>query len=149
MPRSIYILNGPNLDLLGSREPEIYGPATLDDIKALCLARAHEYGMSVEFRQTNTEGELIEWIHEARGEAAAVILNAGALTHTSVALLDALLALESPVIEVHLSNLWKRETFRHTSYVSPAATGVICGLGAQGYVRAIDALQDILKEQGG
>lgn len=149
MPRSIYILNGPNLDLLGSREPEIYGPATLDDIEALCLARAHEYGMSVEFRQTNTEGELIEWIHEARGEAAALILNAGALTHTSVALLDALLALESPVIEVHLSNLWKRETFRHTSYVSPAATGVICGLGAQGYVRAIDALQEILKEAEG
>ncbi len=146
MPKSIYILNGPNLDLLGAREPEIYGLATLDDIKMLSLTQAGEYGMLVDFRQTNTEGELIQWIHEARDEASAVILNAGALTHTSVALLDALLALEIPVIEVHLSNLWKREKFRHTSYVSPAATGVICGLGAQGYVRAIDALQEILKE---
>ncbi len=146
MPKSIYILNGPNLDLLGAREPEIYGLVTLDDIKMLSLTQAGEYGMLVDFRQTNTEGELIQWIHEARDEASAVILNAGALTHTSVALLDALLALEIPVIEVHLSNLWKREKFRHTSYVSPAATGVICGLGAQGYVRAIDALQEILKE---
>ena len=145
MSKPIYILNGPNLDLLGTREPEIYGTTSLDDINAMAAAQAGQHGFTVEFRQSNSESELIEWVHDARDGAEALVINAGALTHTSIALLDALLALEIPIIEVHLSNLWKRESFRHTSYVSPAATGVICGLGAQGYVRAIDAIHEILK----
>ncbi len=145
MSKSIYILNGPNLDLLGTREPEIYGSTSLEDIKTQTQSQADQHGFQTEFRQTNSEGELIEWIHETGKAACALILNAGAFTHTSIALLDALLALKIPIIEVHLSNLWKLESFRHTSYVSPAASGVICGLGAQGYVRAIDALNEILK----
>ncbi len=145
MSKPIFVLNGPNLDLLGTREPEIYGTTSLDDIEAATKSQAGQHGYQVDFRQTNSESDLIEWIHEARDAASAVIINAGAFTHTSIALLDALLALELPIIEVHLSNLWKRESFRHTSYVSPAASGVICGLGAQGYVRAIDAVKEILK----
>ena len=146
MSKPIFILNGPNLNLLGSREPDVYGTATLSDIEKLSANAAQKGSLSIDFRQTNNEGELVDWIQEARDSASGLIINAGAFTHTSVALLDALLALEIPIIEVHLSNLWKRESFRHTSYVSPAATGVICGLGAQGYVRAIDALIEIVKD---
>ncbi len=145
MTKPIYILNGPNLNLLGTRQPEVYGTVTLDKIQDGTAAHALKQGFSTVFRQTNSEGELVDWCQEAARHACALILNAGAYTHTSIALLDALLALDIPIIEVHLSNLYKRESFRHNSYVTPAATGMICGLGAQGYLRAIDALKDILK----
>lgn len=136
----ISILNGPNLNLLGEREPEIYGRATLADLEAACLAEAGALGLEVDFRQTNHEGELVGWVQECRKGAAGLILNAGAYTHTSVALLDALTILRIPIIEVHLSNIFRRESFRHHSYVSPAATGVVCGLGFDGYLLALRAL---------
>lgn len=140
MPR-ILILNGPNLNLLGHREPDIYGKETLADIQSLCEREAALHGHETDFRQSNHEGELVEWIHEARGgQYAGLILNAAAYSHSSVAILDALNTLEIPVIEVHLSNIYKREEFRHHSFVSAAAKGVICGLGSQGYVLAVRAL---------
>lgn len=141
MAGTLYILNGPNLNLLGTREPDIYGTTTLDEIAALCDEKARAGGFTTDFRQTNAEGELVTWIQEARTKAAAVIINAGAYTHTSVAVLDALTMCDIPVVEVHLSNPYARETFRHTSFVSPVATGVICGFGANGYALAIDAIQ--------
>ncbi len=141
---AILVINGPNLNLLGTREPEIYGTATLDDIRAATVAQAKRHGLTADFRQSNDEGELVDWIQDARTGAAGIIINAAAYTHTSVAILDALQACGKPVIEVHLSNIFKRESFRHHSYVSPAATGVICGLGAQGYVLAVDAMADLL-----
>jgi 3-dehydroquinate dehydratase-2 len=137
---TILVLNGPNLNLLGSREPEVYGRGTLADIEAACRDRAVALGLAIEFRQSNHEGELVDWVQAARGRCAGIALNAGALTHTSVALLDALKAAALPTIEVHLSNPFRRETFRHHSYVSLAADGVICGLGAQGYLLALEAL---------
>lgn len=140
MAKPIFVLNGPNLNLLGSREPEIYGSTTLADIEAQVRARAAQAGITVDFRQSNHEGDLVDWLQEARAKAAGVILNAGAYTHTSVALHDALKAVEVPVIEVHISNPYRREPFRHTSYVSPAVTGTICGVGAQGYALAVEAL---------
>jgi 3-dehydroquinate dehydratase-2 len=142
----IYVLNGPNLNLLGSREPEVYGRTTLPEIGKRVAARAKSHGLGVVFRQSNHEGELVDWLQEARSRAAGVVLNAGAYTHTSVALLDACRALEKPLIEVHLSNPYARERFRRHSYISQAATGVICGLGADGYIAAIDALARILKD---
>lgn len=148
MAHPIFILNGPNLNLLGVREPEIYGRQTLADIEALTKSHAAKLGLSVDFRQSNAEGVLIDSIHEARDAASGVIINAGAYSHTSIALLDALLSVSQPIIEVHLSNLFKREAFRHHSYVSAAATGMICGLGAQGYVLALDALHRILMPGG-
>lgn len=141
---TILVLNGPNLNLLGVREPSIYGRETLADIEEACLERAVDLGLSVEFRQSNHEGQLIDWIQEARESADGIILNAAALTHTSVALLDALRAAELPVIEVHLSNIYRREPFRHHSYVSAAATGIICGFGPHGYVLALDAMAQLL-----
>ena len=144
--RPIYVLNGPNLNLLGLREPEIYGRTRLSDIEAAVVARATTYQLQVTFRQSNHEGMLVDWIQEARTKASGVILNAGALTHTSVAIHDALRALDRPVIEVHLSNPYARESFRHHSYVSPIATGVICGLKEQGYLLAVDALAKLLKD---
>jgi 3-dehydroquinate dehydratase-2 len=141
---TIYVLNGPNLNLLGTRQPEIYGRDTLDDVETLCRFTADRLGMDIDFRQTNHEGVLIDSIHEARGKAAGIVINAGALTHTSVALLDALSAFEKPVIEVHLSNIFKREAFRHHSYVSPAARGGIFGLGPKGYALALEALADLI-----
>ncbi|MBJ7533523.1 type II 3-dehydroquinate dehydratase [Rhodomicrobium vannielii ATCC 17100] len=143
--KPIFILNGPNLNLLGEREPEIYGGNTLATIEDALRNRAAALGVSIDFRQTNHEGVLIDQIQEARHAASGLILNAGAYTHTSVAIHDALRALSLPIIEVHLSNIYKREAFRHHSYVSPAATGVICGLGAQGYGLALDAVAEILK----
>ena len=140
----IFILNGPNLNLLGEREPEIYGRDTLAEIEAQCAAKAKEHGLGIDFRQTNLEGELISWIQEADKAASSILLNAAAYTHTSVGLFDALSAVSVPVIEVHLSNPYKRETFRHKSFVSPAANGVICGFGAHGYLMAIEAMAKLL-----
>jgi 3-dehydroquinate dehydratase-2 len=141
----IYVLNGPNLNLLGQREPQLYGSATLSDIETCLRSRAAVLGLAIDFRQSNHEGELIDWVHEARQKASGIIVNAAGLTHTSVALLDALLAADVPVIEVHLTNIYRREAFRHHSYVSRAATGIICGLGAKGYELALDALAERLQ----
>jgi 3-dehydroquinate dehydratase II len=140
MAKPIYVLNGPNLHLLGSREPEVYGKETLDDVRARCERKAAALGFSIDFRQSNHEGELVAWIQEARAGAAGLIVNAGAFTHTSIAMLDALLACPVPSVEVHLSNIFTREPFRHHSYISKAVKGVICGFGAQGYELAIEAL---------
>ncbi|WP_156841943.1 type II 3-dehydroquinate dehydratase [Novosphingobium aquimarinum] len=136
----VYVLNGPNLNLLGTREPEIYGADTLDDIAAKLTERAEALALTIEMRQSNHEGHLVDWLHEAQAEdAAAVILNAGAFTHTSIALLDAIRSIRTPVIEVHLSNPHAREAFRHKSYVGMAAKGTICGFGADSYLLALDA----------
>ncbi|MDX2236905.1 MAG: type II 3-dehydroquinate dehydratase [Hyphomonadaceae bacterium] len=143
--KPLYVLNGPNLNLLGSREPEIYGRDTLADIEAACRARAGEAGLEIVFRQTNHEGELIDWLHEARDKAGAVVLNPGGWTHTSVALHDAVKAIGVPVIETHLSNPAARESFRQHSYVAPVAAGVIAGFGAQSYLLAIDAAARIVR----
>ena len=142
--KTIFILNGPNLNLLGSREPEIYGVDTLASIEKQCAAKAKTLNLEIDFRQTNLEGELVNWIHEARGKAAGIIINAGAYTHTSVALHDALKAVALPTVEVHLSNVYKRETFRHHSYISPASHGVICGFGAMSYELALEGLSSVL-----
>jgi 3-dehydroquinate dehydratase-2 len=147
MAKPIYVLNGPNLNLLGTREPAVYGRDTLDDISALAKKTADAAGLAVDFRQSNSEAELIGWVQEARGQAAGIIINAAGLTHTSVALLDALQAAELPVIEVHLSNIFRREAFRNHSYVSLAATGVICGLGAKGYELALLAMAQIIAKR--
>ncbi|MEM7506061.1 MAG: type II 3-dehydroquinate dehydratase [Pseudomonadota bacterium] len=140
MTTAIHFLNGPNLNLLGQREPEIYGADTLADIEARCAVRAADLGQKVTFRQSNHEGELVTWIQQARGAAEALVLNAGAYTHTSVAILDALKMYEGLKIELHLSNPHRREAFRHLSYVSMAADGVIAGFGAAGYVLALEAV---------
>lgn len=137
--RRVLVLNGPNLNLLGTREPGVYGAATLTDIEAMVERRAAELGLEVVFRQSNHEGQLIDWLHEARQTCAGVIFNPGAYTHTSVALHDAIKAIEIPVVEVHLSNPHAREPFRHRSYVSPVARGVIQGFGPHGYVLALEA----------
>jgi 3-dehydroquinate dehydratase-2 len=142
----IYVLNGPTLNLLGQREPEVYGRTTLSEIGTLVKARAKTHGLEVVFRQSNSEGELVDWIQEARTMGCAIILNAAAYTHTSVAIHDALRAVQSPVIEVHLSNPHAREHFRHRSFVSLVATGVICGLKEQGYLLAVDAVAALLKD---
>ena len=141
----IHILNGPNLNLLGSREPEIYGRTTLKEIEKACRDRARSHGFSILFAQSNKEGKLVDMIQAARSQAAAVILNAAAYTHTSVAVLDALKMLSVPVIEVHLSNPARREEFRHTSYVAMGASGTIAGFGLNSYLLAIDAVAEILK----
>jgi len=140
MAKPIYVLNGPNLNLLGTREPEVYGRETLEDLRIRCERKAAALGLSVVFRQSNHEGELVAWIQEARTEADGLIVNAGAFTHTSIALLDALLACPVPSVEVHLSNIFTREPFRHHSYLSSAVKGVICGFGGLGYEFAIEAL---------
>ena len=137
---TVWVLNGPNLNLLGEREPDTYGSETLADIEKRCAKAAKQMGMKLEFRQTNHEGELVAWIQEARESAAGLAINAGAYTHTSVAIHDALLLLTIPIVEVHLSNIFAREAFRHHSYVSAAATGVICGFGGDSYVLALQAL---------
>lgn len=147
MAKPIFVLNGPNLNMLGQREPAVYGRDTLDDIRRLAEARAKPLGVSLDFRQSNHEGELIGWVQEARNTASGIILNAGGLTHTSIALLDALQSAELPVVEVHLSNIFRRESFRQHSYISLGANGVICGLGAKGYELAIEALADILAKK--
>lgn len=140
MPRRVLILNGPNLNMLGLREPEIYGRETLADIEGTCRQLAQGLDLQIEFRQSNHEGQLVDWIQEARTTQDAILINPAAFTHTSVAILDALLAVDLPTIEVHLSNIFQREDFRHHSYISGAAKGVICGLGSLGYMLGLQAL---------
>jgi 3-dehydroquinate dehydratase-2 len=144
MTHHILILNGPNLNLLGTRQPEVYGPTTLADIEQLCAAKAQALGVTMDFRQSNHEGVLIDALHDARGVASGVILNAGALTHTSIALMDAISSTMLPVVELHLSNIHAREPFRHKSWIAPVAIGQICGFGAAGYPLAIEALTSYL-----
>lgn len=141
----ILVLNGPNLNMLGVREPSIYGRETLADVAKLCKKAAKAVGFEADVRQSNHEGELVTWIQEARGRMAGIVINAGAYTHTSVAILDALSLSELPVIEVHISNVYKREPFRHKSYISPVARAVLCGFGTHGYALAIEGLARILK----
>jgi 3-dehydroquinate dehydratase-2 len=140
----VYVLNGPNLNLLGSRQPEIYGRETLAEVEAECRSAAADLGLAIEFRQTNAEFQLIDWIHEARGRAAGIVINPAALTHTSVAVLDALETCEFPILEVHISNIHKREEFRRHSFVSRVAAGVICGFGTQGYILALQRLARLI-----
>jgi len=140
----VLVLNGPNLNMLGVREPEVYGSETLESIETSCQRTAKRLDISVLFKQSNIEGTLVSWIQEARESQDAVIINAGAFTHTSIAILDALQLVEVPVIELHLSNIFAREEFRHHSYISPCATGVICGFGAAGYELALEATKRLL-----
>src|SRR5215470_4258584 len=140
----IYILNGPNLNLLGFREPEVYGHTTLAEIEKMCAVQAASYGLSIVFHQSNREGEIVDHLQEARTAGSAVIINPAGYGHTSVAILDSILALKIPVIEVHLSNIHRRDPFRSHSYVSKGATGIVMGLGAQGYLRAVDEVAEIL-----
>ena len=144
---AVLVLNGPNLNLLGTREPEVYGRTTLAQIEAACVARGRELGLAVECRQSNHEGELVTWVQEARNGHQGIVLNAGALTHSSIALLDALQAVGLPLVEVHLSNIYRRESFRHHSYISRAATGTICGFGSQSYLLALEAMAGLLKTE--
>jgi len=143
--QKVLILNGPNLNLLGSRQREVYGTTTLDDIRAACARRAVEYGFDIDFRQSNNEGELVDWLHEAKTSHVGIIFNAGAYTHTSIALMDAVSSIELPVIEVHLSNIHAREEFRQNSYIAKVAVGQICGFGAIGYEMALEALAGHIK----
>ncbi|MFE9579340.1 type II 3-dehydroquinate dehydratase [Nocardia sp. NPDC006044] len=139
-PGPILVLNGPNLNMLGTRQPEVYGSATLDDVVELCRQTAHRYGREVAAFQSNSEGALIDRIHAARGVESGIVINPGGLTHTSVALRDALVIPELPIVEVHISNVHAREEFRHHSYISPIATAVVAGMGIQGYSAAIEFL---------
>ncbi len=140
----VWVLNGPNLNLLGTREPSVYGRQTLADIEAACRVRADALSLAVDFRQSNSEATLIDWVQAARGTAAGIVINAAGYSHTSVALMDALSAVELPIVEVHLSNIHRRESFRHHSYVSPVARGVIVGLGGHGYELALEAMARLL-----
>jgi len=144
MSNLIYILNGPNLNLLGKRQPEIYGRDTLADVEAMCAEVGNGFGLAVQLLQSNYEGQLVDWIHEAREDAGGVIINPGAYSHTSVAILDALNAFEGPVLEVHISNIHKRESFRHQSYISLRADGVIAGFGVEGYALAMRRMGALL-----
>jgi 3-dehydroquinate dehydratase-2 len=146
MPGTLYVINGPNLNLLGTREPEKYGRSNLAEVEALCREAASRHGYAVEFRQSNHEGQLVDWIQEAgQKRAAGIVLNAAAYTHTSVALFDAITATSIPTIEVHITNIHAREPFRHTSYISMAAKGLVCGFGIAGYGLAIDGLAALAK----
>jgi 3-dehydroquinate dehydratase-2 len=141
MSKTFYVLNGPNLNLLGTREPQLYGHATLADVEKLCNVTAQRHGYAVVFRQSNHEGEIVDWIQEARAEkAAGLVINPAGFTTTSIAILDALLTLDAPIVEVHITNIHKREQFRRRSYVSPVARAVICGFGIEGYALAITGL---------
>ncbi|MCQ8241969.1 type II 3-dehydroquinate dehydratase [Rhizosaccharibacter radicis] len=146
-PPLIAVLNGPNLNMLGLRQPDIYGRGTLDDVEQVCVQAAERLDVAIDFRQTNGEGELVSWVQECRGRARGIVINPGAYSHTSIALLDALLATDLPVVEVHISNIHRREEFRRHSFVSQAATGVICGLGIRGYAMALTALTDIIMDE--
>lgn len=142
----IAVLNGPNLNMLGLRQPQLYGAATLDDVEALCAETAEALGLAIDFRQTNGEGELVSWVQECRGRASGIVINPAGYTTTSIALMDALLAVELPVIEVHITNIHRREEFRHHSFVSKAAVGVIAGLGVRGYALALQAMAELLED---
>ncbi len=144
MAKPIYILNGPNLNLLGLRQPEIYGRATLEDVAEDCAALAEDLGLTIRFHQSNHEGQIVDWIQEARGAGAGIIINPAAYSHTSVAILDALNAFEGPVLEVHISNIHKREAFRHHSFVSARADGVIAGFGIEGYALALRRMKTLV-----
>lgn len=145
MPKTVYVLNGPNLNLLGTREPELYGRATLADVEKLCRSAAKRHGLAVVFRQSNHEGELVDWIQEARSKSAVgLIINPAGYTTTSISILDALFMMEVPVIEVHITNIHAREEFRQHSYVSLAARAVIAGMGTHGYALAIDGLAAVI-----
>ena len=144
MAKHVLVLNGPNLNMLGTRQPEVYGHATLADVVTLCEKTAAAHGLDVEAKQSNHEGQIIDWIHQARGVASGIVINPGGLTHTSVALRDALVIPEVPIIEVHISNVHAREEFRHHSFVSPIASGVIAGLGIDGYRVAIERLAALI-----
>ena len=148
MSRLVFVLNGPNLNLLGKRQPQIYGHETLADVEAGCRALARDLGLEIRFHQSNVEGQIIDWIHEARETAGGIAINPAAYTHTSVAILDALNAFDGPVIEVHISNVHKRESFRHHSYVSLRADGVIAGCGTQGYALALRRLARLIDDKG-
>jgi 3-dehydroquinate dehydratase-2 len=151
MAKTVYVLNGPNLNLLGTREPKTYGRATLSDVQKLCREAAKRHKLEVEFRQSNHEGEIVDQIHEAGAKAAAgIIINAGAYTHTSIAIRDAIAAVELPVIEVHISNIFARESFRHLSHIAPVAKASLCGFGVAGYALAIDGLAALIdaRQQG-
>jgi 3-dehydroquinate dehydratase-2 len=147
MDPSVFILNGPNLNLLGKRQPHIYGHETLADVERDCRALASELGLNIRFHQSNREYEIIDWIHEAREVAAGIVINPAAFTHTSVAILDALNTFDHPIIEVHISNIHKRETFRHHSYVSTVASGVIAGFGTQGYQLALRRIAHLIGKE--
>jgi 3-dehydroquinate dehydratase-2 len=151
MAKTVYVLNGPNLNLLGTREPKTYGRATLSDVEKLCRDAAKRHKLEVEFRQSNHEGEIVDQIHEAGAKAAAgIVINAGAYTHTSIAIRDAIAAVEPPVIEVHISNVFARESFRHLSHIAPVAKASLCGFGVAGYALAIDGLAALIgaRQQG-
>lgn len=145
-PPLIVVLNGPNINTLGTREPGLYGAATMDDVETLCADTAQSLGLAIDFRQSNSEGELVSWVQECRTRAAAIVINPAGYTTTSIAIMDALLATALPTIEVHITNIHRREEFRHNSFISKAATGVIAGLGIQGYALAIQALAAMIEE---
>ena len=147
MSQKILVINGPNLNLLGTREKEKYGQSSLEDIKKKCESHANKLGLNIEFKQSNVEGEIVNFIQEARKKYDGIIINAGGYTHTSVAVLDALLAVKKPTIELHITNIYKREYFRHKSLISKAADGIICGLGADGYVMALDGIKKIINNE--
>lgn len=144
MAKRVLVLNGPNLNMLGTREPQTYGSQTLADVEALCVSEGDKLGLEVVCRQSNREGELVEWIQQALGTFGGIVINAGGYSHTSVAIPDAIRAVGVPTVEVHISNIYARESFRHHSYISAVAAGVICGLGATGYTLALRALADKL-----
>jgi 3-dehydroquinate dehydratase-2 len=149
MAKTVYVLNGPNLNLLGTREPQTYGRATLKDVEQLCRDTAKQHKLEVEFRQSNHEGELVDWVHEAGAKkAAGVVINAGGYTHSSVAIRDAVSAITVPVFEVHISNVFAREDFRHFSHIAPVAKGTLCGFGVNGYALAIGGLAAMLDDKG-
>jgi 3-dehydroquinate dehydratase II len=148
MANTIYVLNGPNLNLLGTREPKVYGGATLVDVENLCRETGRQHALEIDFRQSNQEGEIVDSIHEAAAKnAAGIVINAGAYTHTSIALRDALAAAQLPVIEVHVSNVFARERFRHESHIAPVARASLCGFGSDGYAMAIDGLARLMSAQ--
>lgn len=147
--KPVFVINGPNLNMLGLREPDVYGHETLAGLEERCRTKAKALGLDISFRQSNLEGEIVTWIQEARSGASGIILNAGAYTHTSVAIHDALRIAELPLIEVHLTNIYKREPFRHHSYISAVANGVLCGFGGFGYELALDAIHQILTVKKG
>ena len=146
MIKKLYILNGPNLNLLGKREPEKYGKTSLDEIKSLCNEKCIPNELDLHFFQSNFEGELIEEIHKANINACGIIINAGALTHTSIGIYDALNMFHRPIVEIHITNIYARESFRHKSFISPVATGIIAGLGVNSYIHAIDAIKELIKD---